>query len=309
MTLLNIASLGTAFLVEGTGAVEAPAHAEEHHGVSAKAEAVLGIPGLTNSILVAGIVCVVVIWFFQRAMSKRALIPDKRQNFVEFLIEFLYKQVENIVGPKQAPKAFPLLCTIFIFTIASNYFGLLPGVGTIGHAHEVGAGFSAHHITTPLLRPASADMNMTVGMALVAMAVWFYLTIKELGFMGFLSHTFGPKGGVQGTMKLLLMPIFIAVGFIEIFSIVFRPVSLAFRLYGNLFAGENLLHTMSSLVKGGPVVEWIFSVLLPIPFYFLEILVGALQAMVFTLLVAVYIQLSTTHEDHGDGDHDHAPAH
>lgn len=308
MSLLTFASLNLALLAEGTLPAEAPAHAEEHHGVSAKAESILNIPYLTNSILVATIVCCIIIWFVRRAMAKRELIPGKQQNFVEMLVEFLYNQVVNIVGPKVAPKAFPLLGTIFVYTVVSNYFGLLPGVGTIGHSSHVGAGFSAHQIETPLLRPASADMNMTVGMALVAMFIWAILTFKELGFMGFISHTFGPKGGVKGTMKYCLMPIFIAVGFIEIFSIIFRPVSLSFRLYGNLFAGENLLHTMSSLVKGGPFMEFLFSVLLPIPFYFLELLVGVLQAMVFTLLVAVYIQLSTTHEEHGEGG-DHAHAH
>lgn len=266
----------------------------------------MGVPGLTNSIFVAVLVCVIIVAFVRSAMKERALIPGKKQNFVEMLVEFLYNQVVNIVGPKQAPKAFPLLGTIFVFTLVSNYFGLLPGVGTIGGAHHVGAGLSTNSISTPWLRPASADMNMTVGMALVAMVIWAILTFKELGFMGFISHTFGPKGGVSGTMKYALMPIFVAVGFIEIFSIVFRPVSLAFRLYGNLFAGENLLHTMSSLVGGGPVISFLCSVALPIPFYFLELLVGVLQAMVFTLLVAVYIQLSTTHEDHGDaGDHAH----
>jgi F-type H+-transporting ATPase subunit a len=302
----TLASISLALLSQGAAAAEATPHAEEHHGVSAKAEGVLNVPYLTNSILVALIVCGIIVWFFRGAMKPKALIPGKKQNFVEMLVEFLYNQVVNIVGPKQAPKAFPLLGTIFVFTVLSNYFGLLPGVGTVGYSSHVGAGMSAHTIETPLLRPASADMNMTVGMALVAMVIWFILTIKELGFLGFLNHTFGPKGGVTGMMKLGLMPIFIAVGFIEIFSIVFRPVSLAFRLYGNLFAGENLLHTMAGLVKGGPVIEFFASIVLPIPFCFLELLVGVLQAMVFTLLVAVYIQLSTTHEDHGpEGEHAH----
>lgn len=309
MSLLSLASLSTTLLAEAAGAVDAAAH-EEHHGVSPKAEGIFGSQ-ITNSIFVAAIVCAIIIWFVRSAMTKRELIPGKKQNFVEFLVEFLYNQVVNIVGPKVAPRAFPLLGTIFVYTVVANYFGLMPGVGTIGASSNVGAGLSASSIETPFLRPATADMNMTVGMALVAMLIWTMLTFKELGFMGFIAHTFGPKGGVKGLMKYGLMPVFIVVGFIEIFSIVFRPVSLSFRLYGNIFAGENLLHTMSSLVQGSAFTKFIFSVLLPIPFYFLELLVGVLQAMVFSLLMAVYIQLSTTHDDHGREGHesDHAPGH
>ena len=306
MSLLTFASLNIALLAEGVLPVEAPAHAEEHHGVSAKAAEIVG--PMTNSILVALIVCVLITWFVRSALAKRELIPGKKQNFVEMLVEFLYGQVENIVGPKQAPLAFPLLGTIFIFTLVANYFGLLPGVGTIGFADHVGTGMTAQsEITRPIFRPATADINMTAGMAIFSIVFWAYLTWKEIGFFGFLHHTFGPKGGVTGLMKTCLMPIFFMVGAIELFSMVFRPVSLSLRLYGNNFAGESLVHAMSDLVKtGNPWVDFLASIVLPIPFYFFELLVGVLQALVFTLLVAVYIQLTTTHEDHGSEGAGHA---
>jgi F-type H+-transporting ATPase subunit a len=98
------------------------------------------------------------------------------------------------------------------------------------------------------------------------------------------------------------MPIFFIVGVIEIISILFRPMTLSLRLYGNVFAGENLLHTMGTLVKSGnATIDFLSSVLIPLPFYFLELLVGVLQGMVFALLVAVFIKLSTTHdEEHGE---------
>ena len=145
---------------------------------------------------------------------------------------------------------------------------------------------------------------MTLGMALVVFAVWVWLTMREVGVWGFLKHTFGPKGGLKGVMGAVMVVIFLFVGVIEVLSILLRNVTLPMRLYGNIYAGENVLHTMSTMLDDkGPVVSFLGSVLLPLPFYFMELLVGALQAMVFTLLTAVYIKLSTTHDD------EHAEAH
>jgi F-type H+-transporting ATPase subunit a len=119
---------------------------------------------------------------------------------------------------------------------------------------------------------------------------------------GFLVHTFGPKGGLKGIMGFVMIIIFLFVGIIEVISILLRNVTLPMRLYGNIYAGENVLHTMSSMLDAqGGLVAFIGSVLLPLPFYFMELLVGILQAMVFTILTAVYIKLST---DHGDEHHE-----
>ena len=311
-----------------------------------------GLGWLTNSIFLAAIVTLTILYFCRKATKNVQQIPSGTQNFVEYLVEFLYGQVEGIVGKKVAPKAFPLLATIFIFVLMSNWFGLLPGVGTIGfgetkgfltldtggaahaehaeHAPEAGemahAGDAVHgdeatggdhdhaakegdahgehgadeHAAhfTPLLRPATADMNMTLAMAAVFMLVWFWLTMTELGPIGFLKHTFAPKGGLTGFLGLALIPIFLFVGIIEIISIAFRPVTLSLRLFGNVYAGESLLHVMGDLGKNwGPIGSFLSSIILPLPFYFMELLVGLLQAMVFALLCAVYIQLSTSHDE------------
>jgi len=281
-------------------------HAGGSHEVSAKAASLFPDHGwasfLTNSIFVAGLVTVALLWFFRSAMKPKALVPGKKQNFVELIVEFLYNQVEGIVGPKIGPSAFPLLATIFIYVTVSNWVGLLPGVGTIGAAEHLGTLRSATEISTPLLRPGTADMNLTFGIAFCSLIVWLYITIKEMGVGGTLFHIFGPKGDVKGFMKYPLILIFLLVGVIEVISIVFRPMTLSLRLYGNVFAGENLLHTMSGLVKTGNVtIDFLFSILIPLPFYFLEILVGVLQGMVFALLCSVFIKLSTTHdESHGE---------
>ncbi len=269
---------------------------------------------LTNSLLVAAIVTVLILWLCRRATSKMEIVPGRpEQNIFEAVVEALYDMVEGIVGRHMVARTFPLLATLFIFILISNWFGLLPGVGTIGfgaHGTVHGPGLSLHEVEAPLLRPANADLNLTLGMALIFSAFWLYWSFQELGAGGFITHIFGVKGGLTGVLAIALLPIFIFVGIIEVISIAFRPVSLSLRLFGNIYAGENLMHTMSNLgdTMGAPhAIALIMKVLIPIPFYFLEILVGVVQALVFTLLCAVYIQLMTAHE--GGDDHGKAAAH
>ncbi len=254
---------------------------------------------LTNSIFVAVLVTLLILFFASKATAKMRLIPHPAQNAFEFVVETLYNQLEGIVGPKLAPRAFPLLATIFIFILFSNWFGLVPGVGTVGWGEWTGP-LSVKEVTTPLLRPPTADLNMTLGIAAVFMVVWLWITISEIGVWGFVKHTFGPKGGTKGVMGVFVAIVFLIVGMIEVVSIAFRPVSLSLRLFGNLYAGETLLQTMISLGEtlGLPkVISAIGSVLFPLPFYFLELLIGLLQAVVFSLLCAVYIQLAAAHDD------------
>ncbi len=266
-------------------------------------DSVLGF--FTNSVLVALVVLTLVLWFARKATKNMTLVPHKAQNFFEFIVEFLYGQVEGIVGPKQAKLAFPLLGTIFIYILVSNWFGLLPGVGTIGWGESTGF-LSVKAASDPLLRPPTADLNATIGLSVSAFLVWLYLTIKEVGVWGFIVHTFGPKGGLKGIMGIAVGLVFLFVGAIEIVSIIIRPVTLSIRLFGNIFAGENVLHTMSDLMADtGWLGSFLGSIALPLPFYFMELLVGLLQAIVFTLLCSVYIQLSTTHDDHGHEEEHH----
>ncbi len=263
----------------------------------------------TNSIFVALIVLGLILVVSKKATTNMTLVPHKWQNFFEMIVEFLYNQIESIVGKKMAPKAFPLLGTLFIFILVANWFGLLPGVGTIGWGDGVGP-LSVKEVHEPLFRPATADLNMTLGLSVTAFLVWIYLTVSEIGVWGFIVHTFGPKGGLKGVMGMIVALVFLFVGAIEVVSILFRPLSLAVRLYGNIFAGETVIHAMGSLMDGLPKpLAFVGSFLLPLPFYFMELLVGLLQAIVFTLLCSVYIQMSTTHDDHGEGEHDDHSGH
>jgi F-type H+-transporting ATPase subunit a len=258
------------------------------------------LSAVTNSLFVAGIVLGLILWAARKATTNMQLVPHPMQNFFEFVVEFFYERTEQLLGPKVARRSFPLLATLFIFSLISNWFGLLPGVGTIGWGESQGF-FSLKEVHRPLLRPATADLNLTLGMALVVFVVWGYITITEIGVWGFLKHTFGPKGGLKGLMGMVMVVLFFFVGAIEAISILLRNVTLPMRLYGNVFAGENVLHTMSGMFDDkGPLSSFLGSVFLPLPFYFMELLVGILQAMVFTLLTAVYIKLTT---DHGDEHH------
>ena len=253
---------------------------------------------LTNSIVASFIVVAVVVLWARKATKTMQVVPGTTQNTFEAVVEFLYDTLEGIVGKHMVARVFSLLATLFIFILVANWFGLLPGVGSIGWGHDVpGNGFE---VVVPLLRPTTADLNMTLGMAAVFMCFWIYWTVTEVGVWGFLVHTFGPKGGLKGLMLLIFAVIFFFVGVIEVVSIMVRPVSLSLRLFGNVFAGETLLASMITLGQtlGLPdIVTYIMSLIVPVPFYFLELLVGLLQALVFMLLCAVYIQLSTTHDE------------
>lgn len=255
---------------------------------------------ITNSVLVAAIVTVGILLFTRMATRKMETIPGTKQNLVEFVVEFVLTELEGILGPKIARQMFPLLATIFVFILVSNWFGLLPGVGSIGYGEGEGITLNPEAHYTPYLRPATADLNMNLGIAAVFMLVWLYVSIKEVGLGGFLKHIFGAKGGMTGLLGLLMAVIFFIVGIIEVISIMFRPISLSLRLFGNIFAGETLLHTMAELGEkmGWPdALAFVGRVALPIPFYFMELLVGLVQAIVFTLLCAVYVQLSTAHDE------------
>ncbi|MGC1479235.1 MAG: F0F1 ATP synthase subunit A [Chthoniobacterales bacterium] len=259
---------------------------------------------LTNSIVVSVIVVATIIFLARRATRRMQLVPTGTQNVFEAVISMLYTMLEGIVGKHMIAKTFSLLATLFIYILISNWFGLMPGVGSIGWGERIGP-LSLESAEVPLLRPGTADLNTTLGMAAVFMVMWLYWSISELGVGGSLKHIFGTKGGLTGVMALALAPVFFVVGLIEVVSIGFRPVSLSLRLFGNVFAGENLLSTMITLGEtlGLPTfLAYISSIIIPIPFYFLELLIGLLQALVFTLLCAVYIQLSTTHEE-GDAHH------
>ncbi len=271
----------------------------DHHGLPSAAVTVfrIGAFPVTNSMVVTWIVAIGIIIFAQVAMRNVQAIPSGLQNFWEWLVESLYEFLESIIGHALARKTFWFFTTIFIFILFTNWFGLLPGVGTIGWGVETSHGFQ---LKTPLFRGGNADLNMTAAMSAIFMCLWLVWSLREAGVKGFFLHIFGPKGDNTGFIKYMMIVVFFLVGFLEVISIAFRPVSLSFRLYGNIFAGENLLEALANTIQHPAWAKAVFSALLPVPFYFLELLVGLVQAFVFMLLTTVFTALMCTHEEeHG----------
>jgi len=285
---LTNGSTVSSMAIEPAGPTPAVSEQDEP-GLSQKAVEIarpFGFP-ITNSMVVSWIVAVGLIVFAQFATRHMKAVPEGVQNFWEWLVEELYTFLEGIIGSHLVERTFWFFATVFIFILSANWLGLIPGVGTIGWGHQGVHGFK---IDQPLFRGANADVNLTLAMALVFFACWIIWAIREDGAVGFLKELFAPKGDTDGLMRVVMVVVFFASGCLEIVSILFRPVSLSFRLYGNVFAGENMLEAMSTLV---PKLGW----LLPIPFYFLELLVGLVQALVFMLLTAVFTLLICQHEE------------
>lgn len=280
-------------LASSAFAVEAAEHAateEKHEALPLKPAPLfhIGKFTVTNSMLVTWIVAAGMIIFAQSATRKIKPVPDGKQNFWEWMVESLYNFLESVIGTELVKKTFWFFATIFIFILFLNWFGLIPGVGTIGWGHydPVTNNF---HVSRPLFRGANADLNLTFAMAAVFFVLWIIWAIQANGVGGFLLHIFGPKGETSGVLKLVMIFIFFMVGWLEVVSILFRPISLSFRLYGNIYAGENMLEAMANIV---PALSW----LIPIPFYFMEVLVGIVQALVFMLLTAVFTLLIAQHQ-------------
>lgn len=274
-------------MLMGSAQVLRAAEGGEHHGLTAYPLEVfrLGPLVVTNSMVITITVAALLILFAQMATRSMSLIPGGLQNFAEWLVESLYNFLEGLLGASLTKKTFWYFASIFIFILATNWFGLIPGVGTIGKVDDHG-----HFI--PFLRGGNADLNMTFAIAMTFFVLWFVWAIQENGVVGFFKHIFMPTKA-----HILIMPIFFAVGLIEVISIFMRPVALTFRLFGNVFAGENLLETMLNMGWAGFIV--------PIPFYFLELLVGVIQASVFMLLTALFTGIMCSHTDHDHGHDDH----
>jgi F-type H+-transporting ATPase subunit a len=263
---------------------EAAEHGESLIHVAIKAETLfhLGPIAVTNSMvgtLIATALLASLAWWASR---NHAVVPSRLQSLLEFPVEFLADIVRAQSGSRWRAILPPVL-TIFLLVLVANYVGLLPGVGTVG-VHVVEDG---HEAVAPIIRPASADLNFTLALALVAFVLFVSWGIRANGVRGYLKETFVAN---PPYMTPLMTPI-------HIVSELSRIISLSMRLFGNVFAGEILLAVMLALTFA----------IVPVAFLGLEMIFGAVQALVFALLTLTYITLATA--GHGGGhDEAHEPA-
>jgi F-type H+-transporting ATPase subunit a len=252
--------------------------AQEHGGEAAEAATaapqppaellfhLFGLP-VTNTILTAWVVIAIIVVFAYVSTRTMHLMPRGAQNFWELIIELWVGVTEQTMGRRRGRRFMPLIATAFLFIVFSNWFGTLPISYLTVHNEE-------GHVV-PLLRSSASDLNVTAAMAIMVIAIAEFFELRSLGGLGYI--------------KGLVIPN--PMRWLEIFT---RPLSLSFRLFGNIFAGEVLLATMLTVA---PFVLFAFIAL--------ELFVGLIQALIFSMLSLVFLSIATVHEEsHGHEDND-----
>ena len=251
---------------------------------------------VTSSMIAVWGVAALIVAVVTLGTRRMALVPTGSQNLVEAVVDGVQGMLSGLLEPKVVRWALPLIGTYFIFILLSNLVDLLPGVGSIGygHAKEGGLPFALDHVERPLLRPPTADANLTVSMAVIYFVMSTIWALRYNGPVGLVKHIFGVKGKIGGFLLVPMAVIFFIVGIVEVISIMIRPVSLSMRLYGNIYGGENVLTLMLKMLPGG---------IAAVPFYFLELIVCVVQAIVFTMLCVAFTATLCSHSDDEGGHH------
>jgi F-type H+-transporting ATPase subunit a len=251
--------------------------------VAEKIFSIFGFP-VTNSLLMTWIGMIVLIILGVLAARNPKTLPGKIQNAAEAIIEYFYNLAQSILQDNAlTAKVFPIVFSFFLFIVLSNWLGLVPGVGPIGIFHEV----HGERILTPLFRPANADINTTLSWAIISIVVTQFFGIAALGFFTHARKYINFKNLLTFKFEGIIN---FFVGILEAFLELSRVISFAFRLFGNVFAGEVLL----------TVIAFLIPYIAPLPFYFLELFVGLIQGLVFAILTLVFIRIGTMSHDHND---------
>lgn len=247
---------------------------------------------ITNSLLSSWITVLVLVVFFVSIGRKTRQVPRRLQNVFEILLEEAMKLADSVTGDrKKTEKFLPITLSLFLFILVNNWLGLLPGFGTIGFIESEGG----HSVFIPLLRGGTADLNTTLAISLFAVIMSHAMGVVAIGTWHHVNKFVNLKL-IGETLKkvrkepmlLVVNPIKFFVGIIETIGEIAKVASLSFRLFGNIFAGEVLLASMMA----------IFAYVLPLPFIFLEIIVGLVQALVFAILTLAFMSIATSHEEH-----------
>ena len=245
-----------------------------------------------NAVIALGIFLVVG-WVIRSSVKER---PGRFQHAAEMALEALLSFFDQVTKDRKlSRKFFPLVGTLFLFILVSNWMGLLPGTGSLGVWHRVGE----ERVFFPLLRPANSDLNLTVVMAVVSVLGAHVIGVVTFGFFAHFNK-FIQLGGLWralrsfNPLKILIAIVEFAVGIIEIFSEIAKVASLSLRLFGNIFAGEVLITVIASLA----------AFFVPLPFMALELIVGVVQATVFSMLALVYLTI-LSEKPHGHEEEHH----
>lgn len=240
--------------------------------ISLKAEEIFNLWGfpVTNSLFLTFMVSIILISLSFLMSKKINVVPGKLQSGLEMAAEWFLDLMHSTLGSaKKAEKHFPLVATIFIFILTSNFLGIFPGVGSFLIEHN------RHKV--PLFRSPAADLNFTLAFAVISVVSTNVLGMMTVGALSHLGKFFNFKN-----------PIKFFIGILEFISEIAKTISLSFRLFGNVFAGEVLL----------TIVFFLAPYFVPLPFLFLELFVGLIQAFLFAMLTLVSISLHTTVEEH-----------
>jgi F-type H+-transporting ATPase subunit a len=252
---------------------------------------------ITNSLLTSWIAVIILVIFFvsikRKVKNPPAGGPRGLQNIFEIIMEQALSLADSVTGDrKKTEKFLPVTLALFLFILVNNWLGLLPGFGTIGFVERTGG----HLAFIPLLRGGSADLNFTLALAIFSVVLANLMGIIMVGtwehfnkFINMKAFITIPRQVREDISVVLVNPIKAFVGIIEIIGEIAKVASLSFRLFGNVFAGEVLLASMAAL----------FAYFLPLPFIGLEIIVGLIQALIFSVLTLVYMTIATqAHEEH-----------
>ncbi len=264
------------------------------HETTIFAEPIFEVGGftITNSLLNSWLAVIIIILFLVAASRKIKKVPRGVQNIFEFLLESALDFADSITRDrKKTIKLLPICLTLFLFILVNNYLGLLPFIGSIGFVE------SAHgeNVFIPMFRGGTADLNTTLALALFSVAAIHIFGVFAVGFWNYINRFINIKAFLEIPKKfkedkniVLVNPIKSFVSIIEIIGEAAKVASLSLRLFGNIFAGEVLIASIMA----------IFAFFTPIPFMFLEIIVGLVQALVFSILVLVFMSMSTSAEEH-----------
>ncbi|MFA5134394.1 MAG: F0F1 ATP synthase subunit A [Patescibacteria group bacterium] len=272
----------------------AETHEEVSHEITLYAEPVFSIGSfeVTNALINSWVVVFLLVVLAMVIRKKIARIPRGIQNAFEIVVEGAMNMADSVTGDRRKTvRIFPFVFAVFIFILLNNWLGLIPGIGSIGFIEE-GHGAA---LFIPFFRGGTADLNTTLALALFAVVGSNVFGMLVVGVWKHINKYIGLKLLAEIPMKIrkeptviFVNPIKFFVGIIEIIGEVAKIASLSFRLFGNIFAGEVLLSSMAV----------IFAFVLPVPFMFLEVIVGLIQALIFAMLMLVYFTIASTAEEH-----------